>query len=133
MQRKELRLFYGHPRMADGHLNKCMACTKKDVRENYLKRRDQYHEYDRRRYQEPERRASAQAAMRTLRKQQPGKAKARNRTASAVRSGRLIRQPCEVCGEKKVHAHHDDYRKPLDVRWLCHLHHWQEHGALQDA
>jgi hypothetical protein len=41
--------------------------------------------------------------------------------------GRLIRQPCEVCGEKKVEAHHDDYDKPLDVRWLCKAHHTDVH------
>lgn len=42
-------------------------------------------------------------------------------------SGRLIPQPCEVCGETKVVAHHDDYDKPLEVRWLCHPHHCEHH------
>jgi hypothetical protein len=27
-----------------------------------------------------------------------------------------------------IHAHHDDYTKPLDVRWLCRHHHDQEHA-----
>lgn len=31
-QTKELDEFYKHPRMGDGHLNKCKTCTKKDVK-----------------------------------------------------------------------------------------------------
>lgn len=48
----------------------------------------------------------------------------------AIRRGRLIKQPCEKCGNAKVHAHHDDYLKPLEVRWLCSLHH-REHHTLE--
>jgi len=44
-----------------------------------------------------------------------------------VRSGRLNRLPCEVYGKTKVQAHHDDYRKPFSVRWLCHEHHSDLH------
>ena len=35
---------------------------------------------------------------------------------------------CEVCGEVNVHGHHYDYTKPLDVKWLCPLHHVREHS-----
>lgn len=47
----------------------------------------------------------------------------------AVRRGELIRQPCVVCTERgfaandKAHGHHEDYSKPLDVIWLCPMHH----------
>ena len=48
--------------------------------------------------------------------------------ALAIKSGELLRQPCEVCGEADlVEAHHETYDKPLDVRWLCALHHRQLH------
>ena len=47
---------------------------------------------------------------------------------------RLIRQNvvkrlnCEVCGSNKnVEAHHDDYTRPLDVLWLCRVHHDEHH------
>jgi len=44
----------------------------------------------------------------------------------AKRTGKLVAQPCEVCGSKGQ-AHHDDYTKPLDVRWLCSRHHKLHH------
>lgn len=47
--------------------------------------------------------------------------------AKAVQEGRLVRQPCEVCGEARAVAHHDDYARPLAVRWLCRQHHQEWH------
>jgi hypothetical protein len=48
-------------------------------------------------------------------------------TSRAIRRGELVRQPCEVCGNPRSHAHHDDYSKPLEVRWLCAGHHKRWH------
>lgn len=48
-------------------------------------------------------------------------------TRRAIASGKLVREPCEVCGNPKVDAHHDDYCKPLSVRWLCRAHHFEHH------
>lgn len=58
----------------------------------------------------------------------PEKRKAINAANNAVRDGKLKREPCEGCGtEVNVCKHHDDYNKPLEVRWLCskchHAHH----------
>jgi hypothetical protein len=64
----------------------------------------------------------------------PEKAAARAALAKAIRSGKLPRQPCSVCGivhgtartdgtRVRVEGHHDDYTKALDVRWLCGDHH----------
>ncbi|MFC3331681.1 hypothetical protein ACFOEM_04310 [Paenalcaligenes hominis] len=43
-----------------------------------------------------------------------------------------MRGDCEVCGKSKVDAHHDDYSKPLEVRWLCREHHMQHHARLDE-
>jgi ribosomal protein S27AE len=48
-----------------------------------------------------------------------------------IETGRMTRQPCEVCGAERVDAHHDDYSQPLLVRWLCRGHHLQHHRARQ--
>ncbi len=45
----------------------------------------------------------------------------------AVKDGRLLRGNCEECGSGKTEAHHDDYSKPLDVRWLCQPCHQARH------
>jgi len=49
------------------------------------------------------------------------KRKARSKVAYAIKTGKLLRKTiCEECGEDgSLHAHHDDYSKPLDVRFLC--------------
>ncbi len=44
-----------------------------------------------------------------------------------IRLGYLKKELCELCGSEIVEAHHDDYTKPLDVRWLCKLHHAEHH------
>lgn len=50
-------------------------------------------------------------------------------TRNYITAGKLIKEPCEVCGtDKDVEAHHDDYNKPLDVRWLCRKHHREHHN-----
>jgi hypothetical protein len=49
-------------------------------------------------------------------------------TAAAIRAGLLVRQPCELCGDPKSHAHHPNYRRPLKIRWLCRRHHLEVHG-----
>lgn len=55
---KPLSMFYKHPRMADGHLNKCKECTKKDVSGNYRENIDHYKMYEAIRIDEPARRQS---------------------------------------------------------------------------
>jgi hypothetical protein len=49
----------------------------------------------------------------------------------ALRDGTLVRQPCEVCGNPKSDGYHANYFKPLDVQWLCHVHHGQEQMRLR--
>ena len=58
---------------------------------------------------------------------EPLKQRARSIIRNRIYRGSMTRQPCEVCGAPLSHAHHDDYSKPLDVRWLCPQHHKEVH------
>lgn len=115
---KPLSDFYRHQKMADGHVNKCKECNKRDVRENRKLKVDYYREYDKARGNR-----QTQQYRDEYREKYPKKYFAVTSVNNAVRDGRLSKHPCEVCGDLDVHGHHDDYDKPLDVRWLCPAHH----------
>lgn len=62
---------------------------------------------------------------------------AHNKVERAINDGSLIRPlVCELCGESgvqykdgraSIQGHHDDYNKPLEVRWFCKKCHHQWH------
>jgi len=94
--------------------------------EQFLTRAEKARLYSRRRYRED-------PARHKLRIKQYAQNNRRARYANllvylALKKGKLIRQPCEVCGSMKADAHHDDYSKPLEVRWLCRSHHRKLHN-----
>ena len=124
---KPLGEFYRHPRMADGHFGKCKVCAAADARANWAAKREYYCEFDRLRLQlDPKRREQHALAGAEHRRKYPEKVKARKVAWFAIRDGRLKREACEVCGEE-AEAHHEDYSKPLEVRWLCMQHHRATH------
>jgi len=102
----------------DGLAHKCKECQK---------------EYDKKRLRDPKR----MKMRRDYQKTENGKAAHNRATArwiekntikraahimvgNAIRDGKLTVLPCEVCfSTHGIHGHHDDYSRPLDVRWLC--------------
>lgn len=103
--------------------NTCKECRKSRVRENRLKRLDYYRSYDRDRGNRQSR-----EYIKEWRETQPNKYRAVTMIGNCVRDKKLFPEPCEVCGSTKTVAHHDDYLKPLNVRWLCQGHHKQWHA-----
>lgn len=69
-------------------------------------------EYDRKRYHED-----------------PTKFRARMALNEAVKKGIVDREPCDKCGAI-AQAHHSDYSKPLEVEWLCEVHHGERHRSF---
>ena len=144
-QTKPLDDFYKHPRMVDGHLGKCKECAKTDTQLNYRKNFAYYKEYNYIRSQTPERRSRGIQYY----KDHPGKVKERRQNYNekyperyavrrivrdAIQDKRLIKKPCKKCGViEKVHGHHENYSKPLDVVWLCPAHHSALHRERRQA
>lgn len=131
---KPINQFYKHPQMPDGTVNKCKECNKKDVREHRLnpKYRESVLEYDRNRFKKPERKKNVLEYQIKRRKKYPEKERARRLIGYRIRAGILKPMSCEICGNKKTEAHHDDYLKPLDIRWLCFKCHRKLHGQYKN-
>ncbi len=119
---KPLTEFYRHKQMADGYLNKCKDCTKKDSTNRRNKNLEAVREYDRNRGNR-----QGYEYTKDYRKKYPKKAAAHRKVNYELRKGSILKKPCEVCGAVKVVAHHDDYDRPLEIRWLCQAHHTQWH------
>jgi len=64
----------------------------------------------------------------------PIKVSARERARAALKGGKIIKQKC-FCGEEKTEMHHPDYSQPLQVVFLCPLHHARLHSPnfIQDT
>jgi len=128
-EEKPLSDYYKHKQMGDGHLNKCKQCTKNDATNHRNDNLEKVREYDRARGNR-----QPKGYLKEYRQKYPNKYKAHNMVNNAVRDGKLFPLPCEVCFKTHdLHAHHDDYAKPLNVRWLCSAHHSQWHAENGEA
>lgn len=113
----------------------CRECVKAAVRNNRSAKRDYYQSYDRLRYREqPHRKELARKSSASIpmaervekqreRRAVAGKLQyaARNLVSNGLRDGKIKKADnCFFCGTSgKLHAHHHDYSRPLDVFWLC--------------
>lgn len=119
-------------RAGNYYLSECKTCWKARVKARRLTD-PSVREYDRKRAKLPHRIENATRITRAWRERNPDAAKAHRAVTYAVRSGKLTREPCEICGTRvHVHAHHKDYAKPLDVIWLCARCHHRLHALFPE-
>jgi hypothetical protein len=129
---KELKEFYKHPKMGDGHLNKCKDCTKNDANSHRKNNLERIREYDRKRGKLANRIKLNTENTRAWRKEDSRRQKAHNAVSRAIKNGRLLKLSCKRCGNEKSLAHHEDYDKPLQIIWLCQPCHKKRHNEINE-
>lgn len=133
---KPLDDFYTHKGMKDGHVNKCKECTRADVRENRSARADYYRAYDRQRYDDAGMRGEPNGCSPDSRqrwnRENKNKKNCHGKVRRAIKSGAIIKPSCcSECGATgRLNAHHDDYSRPLAIRWLCCQCHGKAHKKM---
>lgn len=109
----------------------CKKCWYKAVRANVLKSPERNREYQRNWAKTPKGRVCAGKSARNFDRNHPEKRRAYAIVQNALKTGRLTKEPCVYCKSKRVEAHHTDYSKPLEVKWVCFpCHRKYEHGQL---
>lgn len=138
LQNKEADDFY------KSNQTRCKECVKDSTKQNRLENLAHYRQYDRMRSARPDRVAAREAYAKTTEGKLAG-ARAKKKWAvtnavrrkahiilgNAVKAGKVVPQPCFVCGGK-AEAHHPDYSEPLSVTWLCPEHHKAAHRDLAE-
>ena len=124
---KPLEDFYKHKKMADGHLNKCKECTKRDANQHRAENLEKIREYDRSRSNLPHRKELRARVGNEWRENHPDRYAAGNAVSNALRDGKLTKPDiCSSCGCDcdRIEGHHHDYAQPLNVTWVCKPCHW---------
>lgn len=149
---KDLSEFYSQKNKSDGLMGKCKECCKRDNKKNREEKIDYYRNYDKERGSSPSRVLSRKEysdkmkrenpekwkkmrkeSTRKYRKKNPEKQRATRILNYHIQVGNMVKEFCEICGNPKSEAHHDDYSKPLEVRWLCDFHHKELHKKEREA
>lgn len=140
---KPLEAFYRHKQMKDGHLNSCKVCIGKkqavykrtaygqDVaKRERIKHADKYREW-KRAYKQTEK-GKAAAARHAKNNYKPDRNAAQQAVKWALKTGKLTKLPCLICGDDDSLGHHPSYAPDmrLSVTWLCVHHHNQLHNEV---
>jgi hypothetical protein len=134
---KPLSEFYFDKRVPGGHQSECKTCARLTMKAYRLRPENRKANIERcRRWNEahPESENHPRDEVRNAEYEQKRigtlQLAARRELHKALNRGDIVRPPiCSQCGSAKstMHGHHDDYSKPLDVRWLCRTCHGAFH------
>lgn len=143
---KPLDDFHKSPHYKDGKRPYCKECIRAENRKwkannperNAQHRRKWYEankekakaDFDRWRRENPERFAEK---LKRSQEKHPDRVKARKALNNAVRDGKIEKPDrCAECGgltqSRRLHGHHHNYGKPLEVEWICSDCHGARHA-----
>ena len=123
---KRIKVNYGEPT--------CLRCAKikrerirKRTRENWIiKHRESDKKYQQKKRRENKKYKRDESKRYRLRF--PEKVKAHQILFYAVKKGKIKKSPCVDCGATyRIQGHHPDYSKPLEIIWVCSIHHKNYH------
>lgn len=100
----------------------CKECSSVKGKEYRQKRLEHYRAYDKARDKDERRKEYKKAVNEKYKNNNLEKIKARTALSKAIMKGLVIKdKSCKACGfeSSKLHGHHYDYSKPLEVIWLC--------------
>ena len=128
-EQKELTEYYRRSATANGYFGKCKVCVSADARARRQdpRVRDRLLAQDNEAHRRWRQANSTKVAdnLRQYRSKNKEKVRAWNMVAWHLENPGV----CSDCGSaSRIHAHHNDYSKPLDVRWLCAACHKQHHA-----
>lgn len=109
----------------------CLECNRRKQAAERARRGEDYREMRRRYRASPK----GQAAYARYVPAHPWQVWAQSKVWNAIERGLLVKpDTCEQCGKFcKTDGHHDDYAKPLAVRWLCRWCHQEWHRINGEA
>lgn len=129
---KTIDNFYKNTKLGDGYAYYCKECSrkldiprgKKYFQENKEKVQARHLEWNR------NNKEKVKEYVKKSQKKHPERQMARVMLNNALKSGIITKKTCEICGsDKNIHAHHENYYKPLEVTWLCAQCHTNKHRA----
>lgn len=115
----------------------CIACSTGELRRIATLCRDHYNQYHREySKRNAERTRERHRISRVKRYAESIEERIRTKANAAVwyalKTGKMQRKSCEVCGDDRTEAHHDSYKREdfLRVKFLCVRHHAETHRNM---
>ena len=120
---KPISDFYKDRAQKSGISKMCKLCDKLKAKSYYLRNRNnvllRVNDY----WKTPEGKEVARLKSHRMIEKYPEKYKTRLLTRHYIKTGKITKKPCEICGESKVEVHHKDYSDAINVNWYCSYHH----------